>query len=100
MVGGEVSKVIGNIMDITEHKRMEEALRNSEERFRQLTNATFSNKLSSKYLNLTPKEIEIANLIKEGKTTKKIGELSHVSPGTVAFDRQNIRMKLHLTNKK
>jgi PAS domain S-box-containing protein len=60
----------------------------------------FSNKLSSKYLNLTPKEIEIANLIKEGKTTKEIGELSNVSPGTVAFHRNNTRIKLNLKNKK
>jgi len=60
----------------------------------------FSHKLSSTYLNLTPKEIEIANLIKEGKTTKEIGELSYISPGTVAFHRKNIRIKLNLKNKK
>ena len=60
----------------------------------------FSHKLSSKYLNLTPTEIQIANLIKEGKTSKEIGELLHVSPGTIAFHRTNIRIKLNVKNKK
>ncbi|MCX5846086.1 MAG: PAS domain S-box protein [Deltaproteobacteria bacterium] len=60
----------------------------------------FSNKLSSKYLKLTPKEIQIANLIKEGKTSKDTAELLNISPGTVEFHRENIRRKLNLKNKK
>ena len=67
-----------------------------------LTNiiSPFSNKLSSKYLNLTSREIQIANLIKEGKTTKDCAQLLHISPGTVTFHRKNIRTKLKLQNKK
>lgn len=60
----------------------------------------FASKLSSQYLNLTPKEIQIADLIKEGKTTKEVGELLNVSPGTVTFHRKNIRIKFNLKNKK
>jgi DNA-binding CsgD family transcriptional regulator len=60
----------------------------------------FSQQLSSKYLNLTPKEIQIANLIREGRTTKEIAELLNASPGTIDFHRNNIRHKLDIKNRK
>jgi len=60
----------------------------------------FSQRLSSKYLNFTPKELQIANLIKEGKTTKEIAELLNTSTGTIDFHRNNIRNKLDLKKKK
>ena len=49
---------------------------------------------------LTPAEIQIANLIKQGKTTKEIAQLLGLSPTTIATHRQNIRKKFDLTNKK
>ena len=62
--------------------------------------SSFSHRLSSKYMNFTPSEIQIANLLRQGKTNKEIGELLNTSHRTVAFHRENIRKKLGLKNKK
>jgi len=62
--------------------------------------SSFSHRLSSKFLNFTPTEIQITNLLRQGKTNKEIGELLNSSERTVAFHRENIRKKLGLKNKK
>ncbi|MGD9950405.1 MAG: PAS domain S-box protein [Desulfobulbus sp.] len=60
----------------------------------------FASKLSSKLNRLTPAEIQVANLVKQGKRTKEIAEIMHLSPGTISIHRKNIRRKLELTHQK
>ena len=59
----------------------------------------FAQKLSVKYMNLTKREVQIANLIKEGKTTKEIASFLNVSESAVNVFRYHIRHKLGLTKK-
>ena len=54
----------------------------------------FTRKMSLKYLNLTPTEIRIANLIRHGSSSKKIAEIQNVSPRTIDTHRKNIRRKI------
>jgi len=60
----------------------------------------FSTRLSSQLIGFTPKEILVANLIKEGRQSKEIADMMGVSFETVNCHRQNIRKKLDLANKK
>jgi len=60
----------------------------------------FAIRLSSKFLNFTPMEIRVANLVKQGKTNKEIAELLLLSKNTVLFHRYNIRTKLGLKGRK
>lgn len=62
--------------------------------------STFSMDFSRKLGNLSPKEIQISNLIKEGMQDKDIAELLNLSPPTIRAHRRNIRKKLGLTGQK
>jgi len=62
--------------------------------------APFLHQLFSKFSDLTPSEIQVAGLVRDGKTTKEIAELLNSSAGAINFHRNNIRAKLGLRNTK
>ncbi len=68
---------------------------------RSLENLTssFGHKITSRSLKLTPKEINICNLIKHDLSSKEIAGLLGISLFTVERHRNNIRTKLGITNK-
>jgi len=57
-------------------------------------------RLYNQYNNLTPSEVQVAELIKQGKTSKEIAELFNLSPKTIESYRENIRKKMGLKNRK
>jgi len=60
----------------------------------------FTRKLSLEFLNLTPTEIQIANMTKHGNTSKKIAKIMNISPRTVDTHKKNIRRKIGLEGKR
>jgi PAS domain S-box-containing protein len=56
--------------------------------------SSFPSHLSIKYSDLTPSEIQIASLIKQGKSTKEVSEVLGLSPRTIETHRRNMRKKL------
>ena len=59
----------------------------------------FVNKLELKYSHLSPREIEICNMIRSGYASKDIAASLHISIHTVLKQRQRIRKKLEITHK-
>jgi PAS domain S-box-containing protein len=57
-------------------------------------------RLTENFLNLTPTEIRIAEMIKNGLRTKEIADLLAVAPSTVRSHRESMRCKLALKGKK
>jgi len=59
-----------------------------------------SKSLSGAYQNLTPTEVKVADLIRQGQSTKFIANVLNTSPSTVEKHRNSIRRKLGIINKK
>ncbi|MCA9399536.1 MAG: PAS domain-containing protein [Candidatus Omnitrophica bacterium] len=60
---------------------------------------SFGRNVSQDKLKLSPREIEIANMIKNGLSNKEIAEAVHISVKTVETHRNKIRKKLGIVNK-
>jgi DNA-binding CsgD family transcriptional regulator len=56
--------------------------------------------LGSKFLRLSHMELEVSNLVQQGKTAKEIAAIMNLAQSTIDFHRNNIRAKLGLKNKK
>jgi len=60
----------------------------------------FVHGLSSKLIKLSPTELQVTNLIKQGNTTKEIAEIMNLASSTIDFHRNNIRKKIGIKNKR
>lgn len=59
----------------------------------------FLSQLNTANILLTPQEIKVASLVKDGRASKEIADILYVSEATVHFHRKNLREKLGLKNK-
>lgn len=60
----------------------------------------FLTQISRNHMQLTPVEIAISTMIRNGLSNKEIAQLRCISPATVQRHRENIRRKLGLKNRK
>jgi len=61
--------------------------------------SSFGRKISQPSLKLSPREVEIANMVKNGLTSKEIAGLLNIAYKTVEIHRHHIRRKLNIANK-
>jgi len=60
----------------------------------------FVSRLSERFHSLTPTEISICNMVRNGMRTKEVAELRGVSAATISRHREHIRSKLGIANQK
>lgn len=60
----------------------------------------FLQRMSAMHLHLTPQEIQVATMVRDGRSTKEISDLLAISTNAVDFHRKNIRKKFGINNKR
>lgn len=88
IVDGLAAEVSGN------HRNYVDLLRDNLEQIA----SPFIGHLSQKHASMTPTEIGICNMIRNGLGTKEIARVRRVSPTTISRHRERIRRKLGITN--
>jgi PAS domain S-box-containing protein len=103
-------KIMGNLDQLVMPYLDELAMKSANKNDGTLTNiiktnleqitSSFTQRLSVKFTSLSPREIQIANLIRQGWSTKEMAGLLKVSQYTVETYRSSIREKFEIKNKK
>lgn len=70
-----------------------------QESVHQLT-SPFMRNVGGNLIKLSPMELQVANLVKDGKSTKEISSLLHIASGTINIHRKNIRRKIGIKNQR
>ena len=60
----------------------------------------FLRQIPMKFFDLTPTEIQVADLVRKDKTTKEIAQILNASAKTIEAHRNRLRKKLGLTNQR
>jgi len=94
-VGVVVAPILENLSQHTESKIYVDLLKHHLDRL----TSSFGSRITDTTAGLTPREIEISNMIKGGLSSKDICKLLNISLTTVERHRKNIRKKLRITNK-
>lgn len=59
----------------------------------------FLHRLSALHLMLTPQELEVSLLVRQGKSSQEISDILNISVATVSFHRKKLRKKLGLEDR-
>lgn len=96
-------RVIISHEDITQLKLAQEALKENqkqlEDKNQSLNELNTGLKVLIRQREEDKAEIQVASLVKDGKTTSEIADILFVSEATISFHRKNLRVKLGLKNK-
>ena len=97
------TRLINPYLDLLEenlaHTPQQEYVKVIQENIKKIT-SSFSLNLSSSYLGLSPREIQVADLVRQGRANKEAARILNISINAVEFHRNNLRKKLGLQNKK
>ena len=101
-----VSNLRSNILGIVDVLKKQQLAKSTQDLVELLETTTLNlahpiaRNLESQLLKLTSREIQLANFIRLGKSTKELVELLNISKKTVESHRDNLRKKLGIHNKK
>ncbi len=87
---------VQELMDARLAKRERSLVEIIEDRLNEVT-SPFMNRLSSLHSLLTPQEIKVATMVKEGRSSSEMADVLMISVSGVDFHRKQIRKKLGMT---